>query len=151
MVPRSISAADGSLLLAYDKASVLHHFEKVATTQCEQADRNRTIETDPSDNQAMKTPLQLANTVVEQTHMATMDESLAHRVIIIGRMAVVNSISKTEKIKTCQDLANVFIQMICNMSNQYDEVRLVFDRYISTSLKEQMRTRGRRGSLHITM
>ena len=27
-----------SLLLAYDKASVLHHLEKLTTIQCEQAD-----------------------------------------------------------------------------------------------------------------
>ena len=77
--------------------------------------------------------------------MDTMEESLSHRVIIIDGMAVLNSISKTENIKTCQDLANVFIQMISNMSKQYDEVRLVFDRYISTSLKEQMKTKRTKG------
>ena len=90
VVPRSLFAADGSLLLAYDKASLLHHLEKLTTTQCEQADRNRTIETDPSDNQAMGTPLQLANTVQEQTHMNIMEESLSHRVIIIDGKDVVN-------------------------------------------------------------
>ena len=38
----------------------------------------------------MEIPLQLANTVVEQTHMDTMDESLSQRVIIIDGMVVVN-------------------------------------------------------------
>ena len=98
MVPRSLFAAD-------DKASVLHHLEKLTTTQSEQADRNRTIETDPSDNQEMETPLHLANTVVEQTHMDTMDESLSHHVIIINGMAVVNLISKTEKNKNVSRLS----------------------------------------------
>ena len=100
----------------------------------------------------METPLQLAKTVVGQTHMDTMDESLSHRVIIIDRMTVVNSISKTEQIKTCQDLANVIIQMICNMSKQYDDVRLMFDRYITISLKEQMRrkrTKGKSAYYHV--
>ena len=32
VVPRSLFASDGSLLLAYDKASVLHHLEKLDTT-----------------------------------------------------------------------------------------------------------------------
>ena len=47
--------------------------------------------------------------------------------------------------KTCQDFANAFLQIICNMAAQYDEVRLVFDQYRKTSLKEQMRTKRTKG------
>ena len=43
LVPRSLFASDGSLLLAYDNATVLHHLEKDATSQnMETEDGNRT-------------------------------------------------------------------------------------------------------------
>ena len=67
-------------------------------------------------------------------------------------MAVVNSITKSEKMKTCQDLADSILDIICNIATKNDEVRLVFDRYIQTSLKEQMRIkRGQKESQHIDM
>ena len=52
-------------------------------------------------------------------------------------MAVVNSVIKTDRMKTCQDFADSFLAIICKMAANYDEV---FDRYMKTSLKEQMRT-----------
>jgi len=51
-------------------------------------------------------------------------------------MAGVNSVTKTDQMKTCQDFAESFLAIICNMAANYDEVRLVFDRYMKTSLKE---------------
>ena len=60
----------------------------------------------------------------------------AYRVVIIDGMAVVNSVIKTDQMKTCQDFAESFLAIICNMAANYDEVRLVFDRYMKTSLKE---------------
>ena len=134
VVPRSLFASDGSLLLAYDKASILHHLEKLdSNTQQVQADRNEATGSEPSDNQAIQVPLQVADTAVEHTNVDPTDESSAHRVIIIDGMAVVNSVSKTEQMKTCQDFADAFLQIICNMAAQYEEVRLVFDRYIKTA------------------
>jgi len=48
--------------------------------------------------------------------------------------------------KTCQDFADSFLAIICNIATNYDEVRLVFDRYMKTmSLKEQMRTKRTKG------
>ena len=146
VVPRSLFASDGSLLLAYDKASILHHLEKLdSNTQQDQADRNEATGSEPSDNQAIQVPLQVADTAVEHTNVDLTEESSAHRVIIIDGMAVVNSVSKTEQMKTCQDFADAFLQIICNMAALYEEVRLVFDRYIKTSLKEQMRTKRTKG------
>ena len=146
VVPRSLFASDGSLLLAYDKASILHHLEKLdSNRQQDQADRNEATGSEPSDNQAIQVPLQVADTAVEHTNVDLTEESSAHRVIIIDGMAVVNSVSKTEQMKTCQDFADAFLQIICNMAALYEEVRLVFDRYIKTSLKEQMRTKRTKG------
>ena len=146
VVPRSLFASDGSLLLAYDKASILHLLEKLGTTQEVQADRNGATGTELSDNQVMQVPLQVADTAVEHTHVDPAGESSSsYRVIIIDGMAVVNSVTKTEQTKTCQNFADAFLQIICNMAAQYDEVRLVFDQYIKTSLKELMRTKRTKG------
>ena len=146
VVPRSLFASDGSLLLAYDKAKILHHLENLDSSKQQiQADRNEATGNEPSDNQAIQLPLEVAETAVENTNVDPADESSAHRVIIIDGMAVVNSVIKTEQMKTCQDFADAFLHKICNMISQYDEVRLVFDRYINSSLKEQMRTKRTKG------
>ena len=47
--------------------------------------------------------------------------------------------------QTCQYLADSFPSIICNMSANYDEVKLVFVRYMKTSLKEQMRIKRTKG------
>jgi hypothetical protein len=52
---------------------------------------------------------------------------------------------KTDQIKTCNDFAQVFLDQLSKMADNYDEVRLVFDRYLDTSLKEQMRRKRTRG------
>ena len=93
----------------------------------------------------MQVPLQVADTSVEHTHVGPAGQSSSYRVIIIDGMAVVNTVTKTEQMKTCQNFADAFLQIISNMTAQYDEVRLVFDRYIKTSLKEQMRTKRTKG------
>jgi len=60
-------------------------------------------------------------------------------------MAVVNSVTKTKQMKTCQDFADCFLIIICKTAINYDDVRLVFDRYMNTSLKEQMRKKRTKG------
>ena len=45
----------------------------------------------------------------------------------------------------CKDFAQVFLDQLSNMAGDYDEVRLVFDRYINSSLKEQMRRKRTKG------
>ena len=60
------------------------------------------------------------------------DTSPKYKVIIIDGMAFDNAIPKTERIKTCTDCAQAFLDQLSNMADMYDEVGLVFDRYIST-------------------
>ena len=60
-------------------------------------------------------------------------------------MAVISWVIKIDRMKTCQDFADSFLAIICKMAANYDEVRLVFDRYMKTSLKEQMRTKRTKG------
>ena len=68
-----------------------------------------------------------------------------YKVILFDGMALVNAIPKTERIKTCTDVAQAFHDQLSNMADEYDEVRLVFDRYINSSLKEQMRRKRTKG------
>ena len=60
-------------------------------------------------------------------------------------MALVNSINKTDQIIYCSDFANAFIEKLINLSIGYNEVRLVFDQYKDSSLKEQMRKKRTKG------
>ena len=47
--------------------------------------------------------------------------------------------------KTCRDFAQSFIERLENIAVHYDEVRLVFDRYIDNSLKAKMRQKRTKG------
>ena len=60
-------------------------------------------------------------------------------------MALVNSVSKTDQMKTCDDFAQAFIERLSTISANYDEVRLVFDKYIDSSLKDTMRQKRTKG------
>lgn len=68
-----------------------------------------------------------------------------YKVIIVDGMALVNAIPKTDQIKTCNDFAQGFLDQFSNMADNYDEVRLVFDRHLDTSLKEQIRRKRTKG------
>jgi len=72
-------------------------------------------------------------------------------IVVVDGTAVINSVTKTDQMKTCQDFGDCFLVIICNIAENYDEVRLVFDRHMKESLKEQMRQRGPIESQHITM
>jgi len=60
-------------------------------------------------------------------------------------MALVNSVSKTDQMKTCDDFAQAFIERMSTISANYDEVTVVFDKYIDSSLKNGMRQKRTKG------
>ena len=64
--------------MAYDKASILHRLEKLATIEEVQADRNGATGTELSDNQVMQVALQVADTAVEHTHVDPAGESSSY-------------------------------------------------------------------------
>ena len=67
-------------------------------------------------------------------------------VIIFDGMAVTNRIDiKKEKVKTCSDFAVSFVNIITRESQSYDEVRVIFDRYVASSLKYTTRTKRTHG------
>ena len=73
-------------------------------------------------------------------------ESNITKVIIFDRMAVVNRADiKKEKIKTYDEFATSFINIIKRESISYNEVRIIFDKYTMSSLKTSMRTKQTNG------
>ena len=64
-----------------------------------------------------------------------------YKVILFDGMALVNTLPKEYygQLRTCADLVELFIKQLMSKCFGYDEVRLVFDRYISESLKAKTR------------
>ena len=72
------------------------------------------------------------------------------KVIILDGMAVVNALPEDSKdtvsvIRTCDDLAELFIAQLGSICSEYNEVRLMFDRYIHNSLKSKTRDERSKG------
>ena len=61
------------------------------------------------------------------------------KVLIIDAMAVLQCMEKKNTIQTLSDLQDAFNEHIKNMVSGYDEVRVVFDRYMDQSLKNKTR------------
>ena len=138
LIPRSLFASDGSLLLAYDKTKVLDHFEALIKDgeQVVQGGENGA----PVEGRSLAAELQ--NTEIEGRIEGDQE---SYKVLLIDAMALVNSINKTDQIIYCSDFANAFTEKLVNISIMYHEVRLVFDQYKDSSLKEQMRKKRTKG------
>lgn len=143
IVPRSLFAADGSLLLAYDKATILHHLELMASDEPREqtSEPAMTYAAENQNGDVADAPLE--NRAVDSENENT--TNTRYRVIIIDGMALVNSIIKTDQMRTCHDFAQSFISILSNLASNYNEVRLVFDTYLNTSLKEQTRKKRTKG------
>ena len=150
IVPRSLFASDGSLLLAYDKAKILHHLERLIIREEQDSGGEHSEQLSTGTNSSEFVVMEQIPTVVQEPQGS--HEGTRPRVIIIDGMAIVNGISKTEQIRTCGDFAQAFIERLEHIARSYDEVRLVFDRYITSSLKDKMRrkrTKGKSTYYHI--
>ena len=63
-----------------------------------------------------------------------------HRIAIIDAMVEVQKTTpKPTWVNTCEDLAKYFISRIVNLTNKYDKVKVVFDKYEEDSLKKATR------------
>ena len=61
---------------------------------------------------------------------------VATRTEIFDGMAIVNKLKLTKDTKTCKDLKNLFLERILMDSQGFSEIRLVFDKYVESLLKE---------------
>ena len=63
-----------------------------------------------------------------------------YKVIIVDAMGVVNKICKgSDRVKSCKDLKEKFIERIEKSFKNYEQARIVFDQYEENSLKEKTR------------
>ena len=112
VVPRSMFAADGTMLHCPAKSALMHILEKLpsSTNECR---------------------------IVGQEEECPEQRM---RVSVIDAMAEVQSLDKPEQIRNCSHLADHFICRIFEKYEDSDEIRLIFDRSdIPASLKQATR------------
>ena len=74
----------------------------------------------------------------DESETLTNESATQHKVAVIDGMAMVNQVN-FKGLQTCKDFADRFIQKLHSSTLGYQEVRLVFDRYIAKSLKSRTR------------
>ena len=104
VVPRSMFAADGNMLHCSAKSALMSILEKLPS--------DRSVEqAEPTD--------QFTNADVQI------------KVSIVDGMAEVQALEKPDWIKICSDLANHFTVTIFDKYKEADEIRLIFDRFVT--------------------
>ena len=71
------------------------------------------------------------------------EDSEIERTIMFDGMGLVNRIKKSDNIKACKDFADVFVQRIMHESRSIQQVNLIFDHYMTSSLKSRTRDKKR--------
>ena len=104
LVPRSMFAADGSMLHCPSKSSLINIVEKLNSTP-------------PAEN------------TVSQNSSRFPQPPVQKKVCIIDGMAEVQALNKPGTIKYCSDLAAHFVVHLFNKYSERDELPLIFDRY----------------------
>lgn len=70
----------------------------------------------------------IENTCTEQATSA--DEEPSKRILIIDAMAILQSMKTTPGMTKLSHLKAAFVMRISTMSNEFEEVRIIFDRYV---------------------
>ena len=107
-VPRSMYTYDGKLMLCTDKSVLIHEIEAIIR----------------------EWGLSLMDLDIPSNNCTGTESRFVE---IIDVMAVVNSLNKTSDIKTCKDFSNKFNDMTTRETADCDEIRVIFDRYVSNS------------------
>ncbi|KAK3742603.1 hypothetical protein QZH41_006382 [Actinostola sp. cb2023] len=141
VVPRSMFAADGTMIHCAQKSVLMSILEK-----CVKQDI-------PSNNCAISRITCITDESVDMQEHVVGGQQL--RVDIVDAMAEVQSLDKPEWIKNCSQLAEYFTGRMLDKYNESDEICLIFDRYdVPSSLKMATRVRRQGGqqpiAYHIT-
>ena len=134
VVPRSMFAVDGSLMVCKEKSSLM--------SLIEQAERDVTVENkDDSYGMEERIPDETQQIPQEERPQAVPQNNSVppDRVLIVDAMAVVQGLKKTPGVESMHHLKNKFLQKIEKMGNSYDEIRVIFDQYIEGGLKSNTR------------
>jgi len=161
VTPRSLFATDGTLLIPSDKSSFMKEIEQYSRPEVgddlkiavSSGDDLREEAEPEMDNRSVSTVLHLdmedmTEGSAEQTGLSEMDgQSIEHasidrdKVIIIDGQAVVQSMTKHPGMDTICDLGDAFVKRTDGLTRKYAEGRVIFDRYITGSLKEKTRVK----------
>ena len=101
----------------------------------------------PTDKNAFVKSLESHVDAADLAETAT--EQSPKRICIIDAMAMVQTVKKGTNMSTCTEFAEVFTNIIKNILDNYDEGRVIFDRYIENSLKSQTRVKRNSGTAPI--
>jgi hypothetical protein len=90
-------------------------------------------------SEIMKLPIDLTDNL--HSTDSILSKSTEESVLIIDAMCVVQSFKVAKDIQSASKLADLFVTKIRSMAANYNEVRVLFDRYLDVSLKHMTRTK----------
>ena len=61
-------------------------------------------------------------------------------------MVKLQSLKKDGSVKTCSDVGKLFTRTTQRKTNSYDEIRILFVRYLDNSLKDKIRAKRAKGT-----
>ena len=125
VIPRSLFATDGSLLIPNDKSCIMHAVEN-----------QDTIDVDSEDIFAVEDDTDTE----EKKALLFLNKEFNEKVIIFDAMGILQSMEKTPAMKVCH-LKTAFIKRIKHLMIGYSEGRVLFDRYLDISLKNKTRAK----------
>ena len=109
-IPRSMFSTDGKILLCTKQNQILHTIEKSVP----EASMPKRSLIDNTDEKPLNT-------------------------VIIDAMALLNKIQITPQIKTCGKIKTAFKNRLLQEASEFDDILLVFHRYLNCCLTEQCR------------
>ena len=132
VLPRSLFANDGSLLIPTDKSSLMHAVEE---------QKDMSISEEPSDTTAAVA--QDVEAKVDSDNIRVIglpleeNSNVNEDAIIFDGMAVLQSMKKTSAMTKIINLKTAFVKRMKRLMKGYTEGCIVFDKYLKASLKDK--------------
>ena len=122
ILPRSLFANDGSLLIPTDKSSLMHAVE-------EENGMKESVE--PSDMSAVVQDVEVeVDTDSMLIGLPLEENDVNEAAIIFDSMAVLQSMKKNSAMTKISHLKTAFVKRINRLMKGYTEGRIIFDRYL---------------------
>ena len=134
LTPRALFAPDGTVLPCHDKSKLIHLLSKLA--------KESAPEEDNPDSEAGSTIHQHAM----DTRTTDTGDSQSRKIALVDGMVLVQKLTKKPAtIVTVKDLSASFNDRLMSLTQDFDEIILVFDTYRPDSLKSAVREKRRDG------
>lgn len=133
VLPRSLFANDGSLLIPTDKSSLMHAVK-------EQKDMN--ISEEPLDTTAVAQDVEAevdSDNIMVIGPLLEENNHVNEAAIVFDGMAVLQSMKKMSAMTKIIYLKTAFLNRMKRLMKGYAEGRIIFDRYLEVSLKDKTR------------